>query len=52
MEASKSGLIVEHLGDILIELGRTVDALEAWETAKVLGDVTDSIDDKIARVKP
>ena len=48
----KSGLIVEHLGDILIELGRTVDALEAWETAKVLGDVTDSIDDKIARVKP
>lgn len=48
----KSGVIVEHLGDILIALGRTEEALEAWETAKVLGDVTESIDDKIARVKP
>lgn len=48
----KSGVIVEHLGDILIALGRTTEALEAWETAKILGDVTDSIDDKIARLKP
>jgi tetratricopeptide (TPR) repeat protein len=43
----KSGTIVEHKGDILWKLGKTVDALDFWKRAKELGSAGEKLDQKI-----
>ncbi len=46
---TKSGIIVEHYGDVLYRLGEVEKALEQWRKAKEMGgDVTELIDKKIA----
>ena len=41
------GVVVEHYGDILFELGDTSKAMEQWRLAKQLGGGTDLLDRKI-----
>ena len=41
------GVVMEHYGDILFELGDKTGALEQWRKAKSLGGATDLIDRKI-----
>jgi tetratricopeptide (TPR) repeat protein len=41
------GVVVEHYGDILFELGDAAGALEQWRKAKGLGGATEAIDRKI-----
>ncbi len=41
------GVVVEHYGDILFELGDTNGALEQWRKAKTLGGASDALDRKI-----
>jgi len=46
-----SGTILEHLGDVYYELGKTKKALEYWKQAKEKGDTTDLINEKIEKRK-
>ena len=47
-KASNSGVIWEHYGDVLFQLGKTNEALEAWKKAKDLGgELTKFIDKKL-----
>ncbi|MBX2972288.1 MAG: tetratricopeptide repeat protein [Flavobacteriales bacterium] len=41
------GVVVEHYGDILYELGDKSGAMAQWRKAKDLGDASDAIDRKI-----
>ena len=41
------GVVVEHYGDILFELGDAAGALEQWRKAKTLGGASDALDRKI-----
>jgi predicted Zn-dependent protease len=34
---SKSGVVWEHFGDALFRVGRTAEAIQAWEKAKSFG---------------
>jgi len=43
----KSGVIIEHYGDILFRLGEKEKALQEWKKAKKQGEASDKIDDKI-----
>jgi len=43
----KSGVIVEHYGDILYRLGQTDEALNLWKRARELGDHSDELPAKI-----
>lgn len=43
----KSGVILEHYGDILYKLGLVDDAVDAWKRAKALGEASELIDRKI-----
>jgi len=45
--APPDGVVVEHYGDILFELGENDLALEQWKKAKTLGGATEAIDRKI-----
>ena len=45
--APPDGVVVEHYGDILFELGENDLALEQWKIAKTLGGATEAIDRKI-----
>ncbi|MFZ1331853.1 MAG: tetratricopeptide repeat protein [Flavobacteriales bacterium] len=45
--APPDGVVVEHYGDILFELGEVDLALEQWKEAKTLGGASDAIDRKI-----
>lgn len=47
----KSGVIVEHYGDILFKLGEKERALEQWKIALELGDHSDGLTEKIERKK-
>jgi tetratricopeptide (TPR) repeat protein len=47
----KSGVIVEHYGDILFNLGEEAKALEQWKIAAELGDHSDELADKIESKK-
>ena len=47
----KSGVIVEHYGDILFKLGEEEKALEQWRIALELGDHSDELIEKIERKK-
>lgn len=44
----KSGIIVEHRGDILFRLGRKDEAMAEWKKAKEFGDVSDALDRKLS----
>lgn len=46
-----SGVIHEHYGDILYRLGDTSKALEAWKTARQLGEKSEQLEQKIATGK-
>ncbi len=47
----KSGVIIEHFGDVLFQLGETQKALEQWKKAKSVGKTSTLIDKKIAEMK-
>lgn len=47
----KSGVIVEHYGDILFKLGEEAKALEQWKMALELGDHSDELPEKIEKKK-
>lgn len=44
---SRDGVILEHYGDILFELGETDEAMRNWRMAKEAGDASELIDRKI-----
>lgn len=44
---SKSGVIVEHYGDILYKLGETQKAMEQWKAALQLDDHSDELPEKV-----
>lgn len=44
---STNGIIIEHKGDILFQLGKVEEALKHWEMAKDLGGTSDYIERKI-----
>ncbi len=48
---AKSGVIVEHHGDILFKLGNETAALEQWKKARELGEHSDELSQKIAGTK-
>lgn len=45
---STSGTIVEHRGDILFRLGRKDEAMTEWKKAKVLGDFSNELENKLS----
>lgn len=47
----KSGVIVEHYGDILSKLGNTAEAMTQWKLALDLGDHSDDLHQKIDGTK-
>ena len=47
----KSGVIVEHYGDILYKLGRTEEAKAEWGKALELGDHSDDLSEKLNGTK-
>jgi tetratricopeptide (TPR) repeat protein len=51
MSTSKKGIIVEHYGDVLYQLGEKENAIAAWKEAKALGDTSHLINKKIAEGK-
>lgn len=51
-KSSKSGVVIEHFGDVLYQLGEKEAALVQWKKAQTLGgDVTDKLNKKIADKK-
>jgi tetratricopeptide (TPR) repeat protein len=46
-----SGVIVEHYGDVLYQLGEKDKAVEQWKKAKTVGTTSSLIDKKIAEMK-
>lgn len=48
---AKSGVIMEHYGDILFKLGEESKALNQWNKAKELGDHSDELLEKIKSSK-
>ena len=48
---AKSGVIMEHYGDILFKLGEESKALNQWNKAKELGDRSDELLEKIKSSK-
>lgn len=42
-----SGVILEHMGDVLFKLGEEEEALEFWNKAKEVGDASELIDKKV-----
>ncbi len=47
----KSGVIVEHYGDILFKLGEEAKALEQWKIALELGDHSEELSEKVESKK-
>jgi tetratricopeptide (TPR) repeat protein len=48
----KNATILEHMGDVLFKLGKTVEAIDYWIRARAAGDdVTEFLDKKIADKK-
>jgi Tfp pilus assembly protein PilF len=49
VEKGNSGVVIEHLGDVLYKLGEKDKAVEKWKKAKeVGGDVSPKLEQKIA----
>jgi|AntRauTorckE6833_2_1112554.scaffolds.fasta_scaffold00155_9 tetratricopeptide (TPR) repeat protein len=46
-----SGTVLEHMGDVLFELGEKEQALQYWKRAKEAGDASEDIDKKIEQKK-
>ncbi|MDZ7776279.1 MAG: CDC27 family protein [Bacteroidales bacterium] len=46
-----SGTVLEHMGDVLFELGEKEQALQYWKRAKEAGDTSEDIDKKIEQKK-
>ncbi|MBL0340281.1 MAG: tetratricopeptide repeat protein [Bacteroidetes bacterium] len=44
---ANNGTILEHMGDVNFKLGKTEKALDFWNRAKLAGDASDLIDQKI-----
>lgn len=44
----EDGTVIEHLGDVLFQLGEVDAAIEQWERARDLGEASDLIEKKIA----
>jgi tetratricopeptide (TPR) repeat protein len=51
MSTSKKGVIVEHYGDALFQLGEKENAIRAWKEAKQLGGASELINKKISEGK-
>lgn len=47
----KSGVVLEHYGDVLYKLGELQQAMEYWQRAKQAGDASDRLDQKILQKK-
>jgi Tfp pilus assembly protein PilF len=47
----KSGVIIEHFGDVLFQLGEKDKAIEIWKKAKSVGKTSTFIDQKINEMK-
>ncbi len=47
MSTSKKGIIVEHYGDVLFQLGEKENAISSWKAAKQLGGASELINKKI-----
>jgi len=47
----KNGVILEHYGDVLYQLGQTEKAFEYWQKAKSAGKYSDFLDKKISDKK-
>ena len=45
---TESGVIIEHYGDVLFQLGHTEEAVLQWKRAKGMDDTSEVIDKKIA----
>jgi len=43
----KSGVIIEHYGDVLFQLGQPDKAMEYWQKAKIAGKHSDFLDKKL-----
>jgi tetratricopeptide (TPR) repeat protein len=43
----KSGTVLEHYGDVMIQLNKEAEALKYWNLAKEAGDFSDKLTDKI-----
>lgn len=43
----KSGTVLEHYGDVMIQLNRPSEAIKYWQKAKLTGEHTNKISDKI-----
>lgn len=48
---SKNGVILEHYGDVLFQLGQTENAADYWQKAKAAGKTSEFIDKKLADKK-
>jgi tetratricopeptide (TPR) repeat protein len=48
MSTSKKGVILEHYGDVLFQLGEKENALKVWKEAKQLGGASEWINKKIS----
>lgn len=44
---NKSGTVLEHYGDVMIQLNKETEALKYWNLAKKAGDFSDKLIDKI-----
>ncbi len=47
-DLNPGGTIVEHLGDVLFQLGRVDEAVEQWERASKMDDASENISRKIS----
>lgn len=47
----QNGTIVEHYGDVLYHLGKPDEALHHWERARMLGNASEQLDQKIKEQK-
>lgn len=43
----KSGTVLEHYGDVMIQLNKETEAVKYWNLAKEAGDHTDKLSDKL-----
>ena len=50
-KSGANGVVFEHYGDVLFKLGQKNEAVIQWEKAKLIGEVSDLIDKKIAERK-
>ena len=47
----KDGVILEHYGDVLFQLGQPENAVEYWKKAKLIGKTSELLDKKLSDKK-